>query len=197
MFNLFHQSFRISQTAISLSGSEISGIDYLGKEQGVVEFFKSYEGCTFNNGLYRIHLIDKIEYWNSVVTETFPSFRGYIDCFGYDWLGRQFAIERRALSQNKSTILIFDVGSNLSLRVPCSFHDFHEIEMINYCNDVFYSDFFLQAKNLIDNDLPYDKCFYCEIPTFLQGEYSINNLKVMSTEVYWHIYGQLLRQTIG
>jgi Domain of unknown function (DUF1851) len=196
VFNSFQNFFFVSQKVDSVSGLKISEIDYLGKEQGANEFFNLYEGCTFNNGLYRIHSIDKVNYWNSIVAEIFPNFKECIDCFGYDWLGRQFAVEKRLVSQSESPILIFDVGANLSLRVPHSFYNFHEIETVEYCNDVFYSDFFLQAKGLIDTDLPYDKCFYCETPIFLQGEYCIDNLKVMSMEVYWHIYGQILHQTI-
>lgn len=56
------------------------------------EFLEVYNGKSFLNGLYRIHNLEDREKWNEIIGKTFPPAMGKIMVFGYDWLGRSFAI---------------------------------------------------------------------------------------------------------
>jgi hypothetical protein len=195
MFDIFTETFILTEKFRFKSLLSHSKINLLTEKKDICKFLNLYEGCTFNHGLYRIHLIDNIKDWNSIVSEVFSVPIDRTFCFGYDWLGRQLAVNLDSTINGEPEILRFDVGSGLMSKIPCSFYDFHENEMVNYTDTVFDCDLFSNAKETIEIDLPFEKCFGFINPVFCQGEFSVRNMKVVSLKVYWHIFGQLL-QTI-
>jgi hypothetical protein len=62
---------------------------------GFSELFGSYNSESFGEGLYRLHDVSRISYWNEILSKTFPEFSERLSCFGYDWLGRQFALDKQ------------------------------------------------------------------------------------------------------
>ena len=58
------------------------------------DFIEQMNGKTFLKGLYRLFDSNKTSNWCSIVEQAFPKYKNYIDVFGYDWLGRIFAINK-------------------------------------------------------------------------------------------------------
>lgn len=50
-------------------------------------------GCTFERGLYRVHDPVSSVLASGWVNAAYPEFQGKLICFGFDWLGRQFALD--------------------------------------------------------------------------------------------------------
>ena len=74
--------------------------------RSVDEFLEYCSGKSFLNGLYRIHDTADIPKWNDIAGRAFPEFAGIIKVFGYDWLGRHFAVDSR-----DNTILLLEPGT--------------------------------------------------------------------------------------
>ena len=164
--------------------------------EDVKEFLYKYEGMTFGEGLYRIHKLEEIEKWNKIVTDVYTEFQGWVHCFGYDWLGRQFAINFKSTSNNRPLILMFEPGTADVLEIPCNFVDFHEEEITEYHDACLASSFFKQWVTEVDNNaLESSKCVGYKIPLFLGGEDNISNLELSDMEVYWSIYSELITKT--
>jgi hypothetical protein len=86
MFENFYQFFNVPERngtydSISLNNFQTS-------TNGFFELFSSYNGDSFGEGLYRLHDISKVDYWNECISKGFPEFTGRVTSFGYDWLGR-------------------------------------------------------------------------------------------------------------
>ncbi len=73
-------------------------------------FFSQFAGAVFGDGLYRLHRAEQVAYWNAIVGDAFPTFRQKFVCFGWDWLGRQFAVDIRRGLSDRGPILMLDPG---------------------------------------------------------------------------------------
>lgn len=166
----------------------------LSKASSTLEFFSKFEGCTFSHGLYRVHSLSEIEKWTRIVEKAFPQFKGIIQCFGYDWLGRQFALDSSRYLNDEPLVLMFDICNGKALKIPVSFQAFHNLEMVDYSNDVLESDLFLEWKSYIRDEIQPNQCVGCKVPLFLNGEDDIENFEILDIEVYWEVFGQLLEQ---
>jgi len=56
--------------------------------------------------LYRIHNKNDVKKWNEILKRAFPKFKNGIQVFGYDWLGRNFALDTQ-----RDVVLIFEPGT--------------------------------------------------------------------------------------
>ena len=110
--------------------------------------------------------------------------------FGYDWLGRCFAIDLR--EKSKGRILMFEIGTADILEIPVSFENFLNDEIPNYSNECLASDFFEEWKEQSNAKAEYGSCVAYKVPLFLNGEDDLCNLEVSDMEVYWGIIGQLI-----
>ncbi|MBC7765263.1 MAG: DUF1851 domain-containing protein [Hyphomonadaceae bacterium] len=164
---------------------------------GNKELFKAFGGQSFNDGLYRIHDIDHIERWNSTITEAFPEFKGRISCFGYDWLGRQFALDNKRIEHGQQQILMFEPGTAEVLEIPCDIIQFHNEEIPIYHDACLASTFFKEWLSKNSNKLDINECIGYKTMLFLGGLDSIQNLEKSDMDVYWGICGQLIQKTRG
>jgi hypothetical protein len=145
--------------------------------------------------LYRVHQLNNIEKWNNIVTDAFPEFAGRIYCFGYDWLGRQFAIDKKRTRNSKALILMFEPGTADVLEIPCDFVEFHEVEIVEYHDACLASSFYKQWRDEIDDtEIEPTKCIGYKVPLFLGGEDTITNLEVSDMDVYWTICSELIKE---
>lgn len=164
--------------------------------EDVKEFFRKFAGVTFGGGLYRVHKLDEIEKWDKIVTEAYPEFKGRIHCFGYDWLGRQFAIDKKRVRNNQPLILMFEPGTADVLEIPCTFEEFHELEITEYHDACLASTFYnLWREEVDNNDIETSKCVGYKIPLFLGGADDISNLELCDIDVYWTLCSELIRKT--
>ncbi len=150
-------------------------------------FLKKYSGYTFNRGIYRIHDVNDIPKWTGIVENAFPEYKGSIQVFAYDWLGRQFAIKKQT-----GTILLFEPGTGEVLNIPADFVEFHDVEIAEYSEDSLASGFFDEWINSEAGcDIPHNKCVGYKVPLFLNGEDNLDNLELSDMEVYWGVIGNM------
>jgi len=161
------------------------------------EFFSEFSGCSFNDGLYRIFGSKSMEKWNEIVSSSFSIPSDSLACFGYDWLGRVFALDFDRSEAGEPLILMFEPGTGDALEVPASFVEFHEVELKVHkteCLEPEYYDEWLSSGN---EPLPHDRCAGYKVPLFLGGEDAVGNLELSDMEVYWVVLGQVLQQIQG
>ena len=152
------------------------------------EFFDSMNGLSFLNGMYRLFKTDDIDKWNTIVEQSFPRYKGRFDVFGYDWLGRVFA-----LNKESKTVLLFEPGTGEVLDIPASFEDFHNVEIVDYHDDSLASNFFENWYSSCNNyKLKLNECAGYKIPLFLNGDDIVDNLEISDMEVYWEIMMPLM-----
>lgn len=185
----FRTSFSDGQSVIS---NELK--DLFSNSIGSLEFLQDYSGATFNDGLYRIHKAEEIDKWNAIIGEVFPELSKLIVCFGYDWLGRHFALDLRRNENGEPLIIMLDPGSGDALEIPTTFSMFHEEELIVYQDAALAVDFFNKWKKVNKADLTHSQCVGYKVPLFLGGTDSLENLEVSDMEVYWVIFWQLLNK---
>ncbi|WP_047154991.1 T6SS immunity protein Tdi1 domain-containing protein [Aneurinibacillus tyrosinisolvens] len=162
--------------------------------KGFCELFGSYNGVSFGEGLYRLHDISKINFWDDIITQAFPEFSGRISCFGYDWLGRQFALDKERVHDGQPHILMFEPGTGEVLEIPCNFIDFHNDEIPNYHDACLASNFFAVWKSKNNLVLNKTECAGYKVLLFLGGQDVVENLEKNDMEVYWYICSQLIQQ---
>ena len=130
---------------------------------------------------------EDIEKWNGIVSEVFPKLKDNVLVFGYDWLGRQFALDKEA-----NNILMLEIGTGDALRDPVSFEVFHNEEITEKYEDFLAAGFFEDWK-AINNYVPkHNECIGYKVPLFLGGEDDTDNLEICDMEVYWGVVRQLL-----
>lgn len=152
------------------------------------EFLEVYNGKSFLNGLYRIHNLEDREKWNEIIGKTFPPAMGKIMVFGYDWLGRSFAIYNET-----DTVLMFEPGTGEAFDTDFNFYDFHNKEIpTNHlvCLALEYYEKWRKANN--NYILPHNKCAGYKVPLFLNGKDVVENLEISDMEVYWEIMMPLI-----
>lgn len=196
MFKKFCNFYKANQMTQAYNNDfETKLRDLLQKSIGALDFIKSFQGNTFLNGLYRIHNIQDIDKWNDIICEAFPEYHNEILCFGYDWLGRQFAIDFSRIENNEPQIVMFEPGTGQALEIPTSFLDFHENEIINFQEEALAVSFFNDWQKHNKTKLEHHQCVGYKMPLFLGGEDTIDNLEISDIEVYWGICSQLINQT--
>jgi len=157
---------------------EYVGIDNKNEINNKKDFIEQYSGCSFLNGIYRIHNVEDIKKWTKIVEDAFPKYKNNIKVFGYDWLGRQFAENIQT-----KTVLMFEPGTGEVLNIPVDFVKFHDKEIADYNEDSLASSFF---KNWYESspkqELQHNQCVGYKVPLFLNGNDDITNLEVSDME---------------
>lgn len=144
------------------------------------QFLKTMGGKSFLNGMYRIFDEKSIPKWNDIVKKSFPKYKNQISVFGYDWLGRIFALDTQ-----RDVVLIFEPGTGEILNTEENFVNFHDSEIPQYHDACLASEFFNEWFEANGNFvLPHNKCVGYKVPLFLNGEDDIENLEVSDMEVY-------------
>ena len=188
MIDHFLIKYSISSSCDDTSDNESSC------DHGALSYLLSnYGGVVFNHGIYRIHSFDMAERITAVVEKTFPQFSGKIFCFGCDWLGNQFAIDK----EDDERIILFDLGAGEGLEIPGDLLNFHNNVLCEDAEAALVESFFMRWMNMESNtmSLSYDKCMGYQIPLFLGGEDEVSNLEMCDLEVYVDIAGQLIAGT--
>ena len=158
-----------------------------------------YSGATFNRGLYRLHTQGSGTKADIAIRETYPEFLGWIHSFGFDWLGRQFAVlDRRRDDAGRLLVMMFEPGTGYALEIPATFAVFHNRELLEQTDAALASEWFADWAGANPDELPlsHDTCAGYRVPLFLGGKDDSSNLEVSDIDVYWSIVGQL-RLTTG
>ncbi|MBS1500495.1 MAG: DUF1851 domain-containing protein [Bacteroidetes bacterium] len=153
---------------------------------------EEYGGTTFDNGLFRIHNEGSFYYWTKLTFEYFKKFKGSALVFGFDWVGRQFALSEDG---NKSIILMFDPATAEAFELEASLEDFFNIDLAEGKEDLLEEKKFRSFKRSMAADLQFDHCVGFIKPLFLGGQDDIANLENTDMEVYWELNYQIYCQT--
>ncbi|MDY6978275.1 MAG: DUF1851 domain-containing protein [Pseudomonadota bacterium] len=160
--------------------------------KGFFELMASYGGATFNEGLYRLHSVQDILKWTRLVEEEFTSYKDRFICFGYDWLGRHFALDKSRVENNQMLILLFEPGAGEVMQIPVNFESFHNEELAEYQNEALASEFYKEWRSAGGENPSHPQCIGYKVPLFLNGSDTVDNLELSDMEVYWSICGQTL-----
>ena len=131
------------------------------------------------------------------IAEAFPEFADRACPFGYDWLGRQFAIDIGRQEAGQPLVLLLEPGTGEGLEIPSTFAAFHDEEIVDYRDAALASGFFdtwSRTQGAVV-PLPRGNCVGYRVPLFLGGHDDVDNLELIDLEVYWTICGQLRRRT--
>jgi len=163
--------------------------DYLMKNKTNFDLFAKYEGHIVEKGFFRFHTKGSSYIWTKYVSEFFKDYLNKIFCFGFDWMGRQFAADFK-----DDIIYMFDSATGEVFQLKEGLTDFLQNELITYKEETFNIDFFKQLYKLFETELTFSKCFGFKIPLFLNGEDEITNYECIDMEVYWDVNYQLYNQ---
>ncbi|MCK7612651.1 T6SS immunity protein Tdi1 domain-containing protein [Roseibium sediminicola] len=164
---------------------------------GLQVFLQRCAGQSFNNGLYRVHDIQKTGNLTGLTSEAFPEFSDRIFCFASDWLGRQFALDSGRIEAGEPLILMLEPGTGEVLELPFTFLGFHSDCLPNEADAALAEDFhrdWIAAGYAAPKQ---SQCVGYKRPLFLGGTDDQTNLEVTDLEVYWEISAQLLRRLRG
>lgn len=144
------------------------------------------------DGAYRLHQAADVERFTDLARAAFPAFADRIECFGADWLGRQFAKDQGRLQKGEPLVLMLEPGTGEALEIPASFTAFHEHELIEEPDAVVAVAFLEEWLSAGGVRPRYDQCISYKVPLFLGGADEIANLEVSDLDAYWTVAAQLL-----
>jgi Domain of unknown function (DUF1851) len=182
MFEVFERSF-----------SQDSNADGIGVESdvsGLGEFIGRFGGASFRRGLYRAVRATELKEWTKRLIYAFPAFQGRITCFGYDWLGRAFAVDSQRVEDGRLGIVMFEPGTGRALEIPCNLVSFHDNELTEFGEAALAISFYHEWLQNGGREPGYAQCVGYRKPLFLGGKDDLTNLELTDLDVYWHIFGQ-------
>jgi hypothetical protein len=186
MFENFQSAFQRDEAA-SEEGAHAGQTDY----PKLTEFLRAFGGASFARGLYRIASFGTLSRWDERITIAYPDYEGRVTCFGYDWLGRAFALDWSRMEGDEPGILMFEIGTGYALQISCNLQTFHEDELPEFAEEAlalsFYREWLAQGGPVPS----LDQCVGYKIPLFLGGDDGPENLELADLDVYWHLTGQL------
>jgi hypothetical protein len=191
MLETFKRHFLPDSASVPAFGSGV------GLAPDIAKLLAELGGSSFNGGLYRVVRLSELAAWTSRIGYAFPEFKGRVTCFGYDWLGRAFAIDATRLEDGRPGVVMFEPGTGQALNIPANIETFHDDELINFGDSALAIDFYRRWQKLPHTALAYDECAGYKRPLFLGGVDDIENLEISDIDVYWHILGQLILKTKG
>ncbi|MBR4670414.1 MAG: DUF1851 domain-containing protein [Butyrivibrio sp.] len=153
------------------------------------DFITKLGGKRFGEGLFNSFSMENVSKWTEIIDEAYPAFKGLYKAFGYDWLGRCFGIDLR--KDTFGNVLMFEIGTNDVLEIPCSFENFLNEEIPLYSDACLAKSFYDEWKNFSGKEISYGRCAGYKIPLFLGGEDNVNNLEDSDMEVYWSVLTQV------
>ena len=157
----------------------------------VAAFFNECGGCSFNLGLYRTHNFNSSLRWAINISDFFPKYKHKIIPFGYDWVGRQFAID----TQKKGVIYMFDPATAEDFELEQSLAQFHNEDLVYDRETTLAEQTFIEVLKILNiKEVDYDACAGYKIPLFLGGMDDIKNYELSEIEVYWEIQRQIYMQ---
>lgn len=190
MYDIFRSSFSSDYHMVN---ENVTNLDVTRDNHGLAELMLEFGGYSFDKGLYRVMTPDSIEHWNQTIEFAFPDFDRRIQCFGYDWLGRIFALDSGRLEEGRAGVVMFEPGTGQALEIPCNIVTFHNEELVDYREEALAVSF--RHLWLVGGVAPgCDECIGYRIPLFLGGKDIADNLEITNLDVYWTLAGQMIRR---
>jgi type VI secretion system (T6SS) immunity protein Tdi1 len=169
----------------------------LAASYGYSQMAEEFAGRIFENGLYRFHDAVSGPVAEALVAGAFPDFASRACPFGFDWLGRQFAMDSTRIDGGEALVLMMEPGTGEALEVPLTFAAFHE-ELGALREPALAAGFFAEWSTANPTLVPVKlaECVGYRVPLFLGGSDDIDNLELIDLAVYWTVCGQLRLGTL-
>jgi hypothetical protein len=160
-------------------------------------FADEIAGRTFNRGVYRGHDAASAAQARELVVGAFPEIAENVSLpFGYDWLGRQFALDGNRRERGDPLVVLCQPGTGQVLNVPATLGGFHEDVLVEEPEAGFEASLFAAWSRANGDAFPLarEACVAYRVPLFIGGEHTLENLEVTDLEVYWHVVGELRKK---
>jgi hypothetical protein len=192
MFEAFERAFS-KDVALSVErpGEQPAGSD------GWTDLIRRFGGVSFERGLYRIVRASDRNDWKARIDLAFPEFGGRLSCFGFDWLGRAFALDAHRPEGGLPGVVLLEPGTGDNFEIPCNIYTFHDEELVDDPDPALASDFHHRWLARGGPAPQHDQCVGYKRPLFLGGDDDVGNLEISDIDVYWDLMGQLVRKTKG
>lgn len=148
-------------------------------------------GSTFEHGLYRIHSYETADLWDKIIYECFPSYKEKVNCFGFDWYGRQYATDRNG----KAELFMFDCAAFEDFQLTTSLEEFHNKSLVESRYDTLLEDEFQDWFIDHPDPLHFNQCVGFKVPLFMGGIEDISNLELVDMNFYWAYNHQLYQSS--
>jgi len=149
------------------------------------------------DGAYRQHRPEDADRFTELAIRAFPDFAERIECFGTDWLGRQFATDRGRLVDGEPQVLMLEPGTGEALEIPVGICAFHQEELVHEADAAVAYSFFNQWLETGGRVPEYDQCVGYKKPLYIGGVDDLSNLEMVDFDVYWTVSAQLLAKVRG
>ena len=172
---------------------------FLQRTRGYTELAERFAGVTFDEGLYRIFDAVAAAKATDLARAVYPGGAERLYPFAMDWLGRMFALDADRVVDQEPHIMLLEIGTGHALEVPYSLVAFHD-ELLADDPEPAVAAAAWGAWSERHPDtvpLPATKCVGYELPLFVGGQDSLDNMEVSDWEVYWVVVGQLKLRTAG
>lgn len=155
-------------------------------------------GLSIGDGLVRVHTAESAQLADGFVRDAFPDFDGRIQCFAFDWLGRQFSLGLGSGQGSRASgVLLFEPGTGEALEIPSGLEQFFNEEIVSYSEDALAESFFAAWRAAGGRAPAFSESIGYRQPLFLGGLDEVSNLELTDTEIYWGLFGQLRLRAIG
>lgn len=148
-------------------------------------------GRSFNGGLYRLHTPKAAVKWNAIVGRLFGQYAGRISAFGYDWLGRQFALDSGRIENGRPLVVMFDAAHGESFLIPAEIAGFHDKILVDLPEPTLALAAYRAWRAAGNGPLPLGQCAGFKRPLVMGGSDEVANLAPIDMEVEWELLQQL------
>ncbi len=123
-------------------GVPTARLDLGGAAGGIWGLFAAIGGGMFGGGIYRIHTPESSKKGTALAGECFPNATPDFTCFGFDWLGRQFALPSSPGRDELEHVLMLEPGTGQVLQIPYALATFHDEALVDFKDACLADTFF-------------------------------------------------------
>jgi hypothetical protein len=152
-------------------------------------FVDRFSGCTFSQGVYRVHSAESATAANMLVAERaklgLTELPLEFACFASDWLGRQFILEVERLWNNEPSVCLIDLVTLDVYGINATFETFHNEILVRQANDALDINMFREWAKINPELVPLrsTQIVGYRIPLSLGGEHELSNLELANPEL--------------
>jgi hypothetical protein len=158
-----------------------------------------YAGRSFGGGIYRLHSEESGARADEWVQVAFPEIPGGVRCFGYDWLGVQYALDSNLSRKGEPIVLSLEFAIG-DIRDPgVTFAELHDDEFVENPTGAPSKPAFeaWAARHPETFPLEHGLCVGHRVPLFLGGADDEANEALVDLDVHLSINAQIRRQIQG
>jgi hypothetical protein len=157
-----------------------------------------YCGRSFNSGMLRFHDSNTGPNYRELCFEAFPEIRSIdpdADVLAFDWNGKQY-LTTKVSGQSDIMILVANLNAAQVYQLA-TVQEFAAVLKMPNVGEYFDMPLFDQWRasvNATNSQLAFTDCVDYEMPLYLGGNDSVDNLQLSDLDVSWTIGTQILAQ---